>query len=109
MPRALVTGAASGIGLAVARRLAATGADVALLDVDDRVDAAAAQVGGRAIVADVRDEAAVARACASCGGLGGGIACAPGPTTRRGGRAGPRATPPPRGGPRGPPAPAVLP
>src|SRR4051794_31407796 len=76
MPRALVTGAASGIGLAVARRLAATGADVALLDVDDRVDAAAAQVGGRAIVADVRDEAAVARACASCGGLDVVIACA---------------------------------
>src|SRR3954470_1015853 len=76
MPRALVTGAASGIGLAVARRLAATGGDGALVDVDDRVDAAAAQLGGRAIVADVRDEQAVADAFASCAGLDAVVACA---------------------------------
>jgi len=47
---ALVTGAARGIGLAIASRLAADGARVALLDVDGAAaDAAAKKVGGSAI------------------------------------------------------------
>ena len=53
---ALVTGAARGIGLAIARRLGAEGARVALADVDGAaVDAAATEVGGGAlaIAADV--------------------------------------------------------
>jgi NAD(P)-dependent dehydrogenase (short-subunit alcohol dehydrogenase family) len=65
--RTLVTGAARGIGLAVARRMAP---DVALLDVD--ADAlAAADVDGLKLVADVRDEEAVADAVARCGPLDG--------------------------------------
>jgi NAD(P)-dependent dehydrogenase (short-subunit alcohol dehydrogenase family) len=63
--RVLITGAASGIGLAVARRLAP---DVALLDVDADGLAAAA-VDGLRLVADVRDEDAVADAVSRCGPL----------------------------------------
>ncbi len=63
--RALVTGAGSGIGEAVARGLHAEGAEVVLADaVGDRVDGVAAQLGERAapLTLDVRDEAAVASA-----------------------------------------------
>ena len=59
---ALVTGAARGIGLAIASRLAAGGVRVAVLDLDARAaDAAAAKVGGGAIalVADVTKAADV--------------------------------------------------
>ena len=59
---ALVTGAARGIGLAIARRLAADGMRTALLDLDrDRVEAAAREVGGGALalVADVTRSAEV--------------------------------------------------
>ncbi len=58
---ALVTGAASGIGLAVARQLAAGGARVALADYNaDGVREAAASINGSlAIQLDVTDEAAV--------------------------------------------------
>ena len=59
---ALVTGAARGIGLAIASRFAADGARVALLDVDGAAaDAAAKKVGGGAIAlaADVTKAADV--------------------------------------------------
>jgi len=58
---AVVTGAASGIGRATARRLAAEGAAVACLDINEAV-AAAAEKGGRALAlqCDVTDEQAVA-------------------------------------------------
>jgi 2-dehydro-3-deoxy-L-rhamnonate dehydrogenase (NAD+) len=67
---ALVTGGASGIGLACARRLLADGARVALLDVNDQaVVAAAAELGEGAvgIAADVTDSAQVDEAVARAG------------------------------------------
>ena len=63
--RALVTGAGSGIGEAVARALHAEGADVVLADAaGERVDALAGELGARArpLALDVRDEDAVAAA-----------------------------------------------
>lgn len=66
---ALVTGAGSGIGAAVARRLHAGGAEVILVDREhERVDAVAAELGSRAraLALDVRDEDAVR---AAVGGL----------------------------------------
>jgi NAD(P)-dependent dehydrogenase (short-subunit alcohol dehydrogenase family) len=57
---AVVTGAASGIGLEVARLLAAQGAAVAVLDRDRAgADAAAAEIDGVAFEVDVRDGDAV--------------------------------------------------
>lgn len=59
--RALVTGAGSGIGAACARRLAAGGASVTVLDRDgDRAGAVADEVGGEARVCDLADPGAVA-------------------------------------------------
>ena len=63
--RAVVTGGGAGIGLAVARRLATSGAKVALWDRDERALAAAeAELRGAAIIhaLDVADDQAVARA-----------------------------------------------
>jgi NAD(P)-dependent dehydrogenase (short-subunit alcohol dehydrogenase family) len=56
---AVVTGAASGIGLATSRRLAAEGATVVTVDMTDTADLAAG-LGGDAVQADVADEAQVA-------------------------------------------------
>lgn len=71
---AIITGAARGIGLAIARRLNRAGAKVALLDrPESDVQKAAASLGGIAIEVDVRDstmvEAAINEAHARLGGL----------------------------------------
>ena len=67
---AAITGGARGIGFAVAERAVASGARVALLDVDaERCEASARELGERGPVSfhpvDVRDEDAVARALAA--------------------------------------------
>ncbi|MEN3310288.1 MAG: hypothetical protein V7603_6490 [Micromonosporaceae bacterium] len=57
---AVITGAASGIGLATARRFAAEGARVVVVDVNlDAGKVAAEEVGGEFVVADVTSEEAV--------------------------------------------------
>lgn len=56
---AVITGGASGIGLATARRIAAAGAIPVLADVVDATELAAS-IGGAAIVMDVADEDQVA-------------------------------------------------
>lgn len=59
----LVTGGASGIGAAIARRLAAAGAQVTIADVDaDGAERMAAEIGGRAWIVDFSEP----------GGLSGG-------------------------------------
>ena len=54
-----VSGAASGIGLACARRFAAAGATLFLVDVDPQVQAVAAELKAACLVVDVTDRAAV--------------------------------------------------
>jgi NAD(P)-dependent dehydrogenase (short-subunit alcohol dehydrogenase family) len=71
---ALVTGGGSGIGLAVVRRLAASGTRVVVADVDESAGRAAADAAaGRFVATDVRDpaqlEAAVAEAERAFGAL----------------------------------------
>ena len=81
--KAVITGGASGLGLAVAGRLAAAGASVSLFDVNqEKGEAAAATLGERARFArvDVTDENGVAEAVESAaeamGGLNVAINCA---------------------------------
>jgi len=63
---AVVTGGASGLGLAIAERLAASGATVTIWDVDEKgARAAAGKLAGHAVVADVSDLASVTRAVES--------------------------------------------
>ncbi|ACL56343.1 SDR family NAD(P)-dependent oxidoreductase [Methylobacterium nodulans] len=69
---AIVTGGGSGLGAATGRALAAAGARVALLDLNEQAAAAVAgEIGGLALVCDVSDaasaEAAVARAAQAHG------------------------------------------
>ncbi len=81
--KALVTGGASGLGLAVARQIIAQGGKVALLDVNDKAGPAIAhELGGDTcyIHTDVSSEAAVERAVAEAveanGGLNLAVNCA---------------------------------
>lgn len=81
--RAVITGGASGLGLAVARRLVAAGGHVALLDVNGEAGETIADALGPAATfraVDVRDEAAVAEAVAVANeelqGLNVAICCA---------------------------------
>lgn len=72
--RALITGAARGIGLAFATAYRAEGAEVVIADIDlGRATAAAEAIGARAVRMDVADQAsidgAVAEAVALMGGL----------------------------------------
>ncbi|MEM9754843.1 MAG: SDR family oxidoreductase [Pseudomonadota bacterium] len=74
--RAIVTGAASGFGRAIARRFAAEGAQVAILDLNaDGANAVAAEIGSaaQAIACDVSQgdaiDAALARAVDAFGGV----------------------------------------
>jgi NAD(P)-dependent dehydrogenase (short-subunit alcohol dehydrogenase family) len=61
---AVVTGGASGIGLACCRELAARGATVAVVDRDQRAHELARELGSRAWIVDIADEAAVDRCVA---------------------------------------------
>ena len=73
---AIVTGAGSGIGAAIARDLAASGATVVVSDLDlARAEAVAAEVGGNAVAhaCDVADPAAVERMVAFAVGRTGGL------------------------------------
>jgi NAD(P)-dependent dehydrogenase (short-subunit alcohol dehydrogenase family) len=69
---AIVTGGASGLGAATARKLAAQGAKVAICDLNAKLaEAVAAEIGGVAVICDVSDaaaaEAAVAQAAKTHG------------------------------------------
>lgn len=67
---AVVTGAARGFGLEIARRLAARGHHLVLTDVDPMVTAAAAELGGTGLVADAGDAAEHRRVAAVAAGIG---------------------------------------
>ena len=68
---ALVTGAASGIGAAVARQLAAAGATVVVADVqDDKGKALAAEIGGAFAHVDVTDTGQITAAVDQAAELG---------------------------------------
>ncbi|MBE7162155.1 MAG: SDR family oxidoreductase [Williamsia herbipolensis] len=75
MAGTIITGAASGIGRACARALAAQGRSVALWDVSTEVEAVADELGAPSAVLDVRDAdataAAIESAAADCDGLDG--------------------------------------
>ena len=65
---AVVTGGAQGIGLAVAERLAASGAAVTIWDLQqDRANAVAERLGGAAQICDVSDWDSVSAALAATG------------------------------------------
>jgi len=81
--RAVITGGASGLGLATAARLVASGARVALFDVQDEIGRqAAADLGASAsyracdVTSEAAVDAAVADAAKQMGGLNLAVSCA---------------------------------
>lgn len=81
--KAVITGGASGLGFAVARRLVAAGAQVALFDVNaERAQAALAELGGAAhffrteVTSEDNVAASLAAAQVAMGGLNAAISCA---------------------------------
>ncbi len=81
--RAVITGGASGLGLATATRLVASGARVALLDVQDEIGRqAAANLGTHAsyhscdVTSELAVDAAVVDAAKQMGGLNLAVSCA---------------------------------
>ncbi len=81
--RAVITGGASGLGLATATRLVASGAKVALLDVQDEIGRqAAANLGTHAsyhscdVTSELAVDAAVVDAAKQMGGLNLAVSCA---------------------------------
>jgi NAD(P)-dependent dehydrogenase (short-subunit alcohol dehydrogenase family) len=70
---AVITGAAGGLGTAIARRLAAEGHGLVLVDLDPAVEARAAELGAHWSVADVTDPAGRAAVLAAVRDAGGGI------------------------------------
>lgn len=71
--RAVVTGAGQGIGLAVARRLVAEGADVVLVDRADTVREAAGELKAHAVRADLESYEGADAALTEAGQLLGGV------------------------------------
>ena len=71
--RALVTGAASGIGAAIAEVFVARGAQVMLCDIDEGVAKVAADLGAESVICDVTSESDVAAAVAATVQAFGGI------------------------------------
>lgn len=72
--RAIITGAAQGIGKAIAERFAAEGASLLLADIDGaRVAALAAELGQQAFAADVSNKAEVEALIAHADALWGGL------------------------------------
>lgn len=68
--RAVITGGAQGIGLATARRFAASGAHVIIWDINgDAASTAAAEIGGTARRVELSDDADVAAASAEAGAV----------------------------------------
>jgi NAD(P)-dependent dehydrogenase (short-subunit alcohol dehydrogenase family) len=68
--RALVTGGGRGIGAAIARGLAREGASVVISGrTQGEIDAVAAELGGRAVRADLSDRASCDRMCAEVGAI----------------------------------------
>lgn len=70
MSLAIVTGAARGIGQAIAARLAEAGYEILLVDLDERVHETAAELGGRGVRADIAEPTDVARVVAAVDELG---------------------------------------
>ena len=71
--RAIVTGAAKGIGRAIAERFVAEGAVLLVADIDPAVEGLARDLGHEAIVADVSRKAEVEGIVARAGTLWGGL------------------------------------
>ena len=74
MSVAVVTGAARGIGRAIASELGAAGHRLVLVDIGDRLEATAAELGATAVHADITEPAGRAAIAAAVDAAGGGLA-----------------------------------